>query len=123
MDYRGTRFHTDLKQLESQALSSGASVVAGGVLRPGCPLYLWQMHCNKSYHMSIWSLRDCAGQEEEDIEDWIAVSMRKKPTGTIEADEAPTPLMLLSWQTDQMRVLAGEGSVETGDWGDFVHHS
>eukprot|EP00746_Dinoflagellata_sp_MGD_P157979 gnl/MRDRNA2_/MRDRNA2_86358_c0_seq7.p1 gnl/MRDRNA2_/MRDRNA2_86358_c0~~gnl/MRDRNA2_/MRDRNA2_86358_c0_seq7.p1 ORF type:complete len:503 (-),score=73.71 gnl/MRDRNA2_/MRDRNA2_86358_c0_seq7:23-1315(-) len=127
MDYRGTRFHTDLSQLEGQALSPGASVVAGGVLRPGCPLYLWQMHCNKSYHMSIWSLRDTACQEEdENIEDWIAVTVRKQAPAAAEVGQAPNPpnpLVLLAWQTDQMRVLAGEGSVETADWSDFVNHS
>lgn len=123
MDYRGTRFHTDLTQLEAQVLTAGASVVAGGVLRPGCPLYLWQMHCNKSYQMSIWALRDAACQEDEDFEDWIAVTVRKQAPASAKVHEAPNPLVLLSWQTDQMRVLAGEGSVETTDWSDFVNHS
>merc|ERR1719498_2109676 len=44
MDQKGTRFHTDLGLMEDlDLLADGAVVLADNVLKPGAPLYIWQL--------------------------------------------------------------------------------
>jgi len=73
MDHRGTRFHVDLKHLESlRALGPGAKFLADNTLKPGAPENLWHfLQCPDRHASTSWSLPEFASHS---CEDWMSAS-------------------------------------------------
>lgn len=75
MDQKGTTFHIDLAVLARLgSLASGAGVVADNVLRPGAPVYVWDLACaGGSLQPEFWSMPEFL-EEAMGVEDWMAVA-------------------------------------------------
>lgn len=73
MDQKGTTFHADLCLLERLNFFSPLSAcIADNVLRPGAPVFMWNMTRTPPYESSNWSLPEFL-EEKVGVEDWEAV--------------------------------------------------
>eukprot|EP00747_Dinoflagellata_sp_TGD_P060832 gnl/TRDRNA2_/TRDRNA2_152225_c0_seq1.p1 gnl/TRDRNA2_/TRDRNA2_152225_c0~~gnl/TRDRNA2_/TRDRNA2_152225_c0_seq1.p1 ORF type:complete len:402 (+),score=59.97 gnl/TRDRNA2_/TRDRNA2_152225_c0_seq1:104-1309(+) len=79
MDQKGTAFHLDLALLDRLAAwPPGACTVADNVLRPGAPLYVFQLRhqsctSQRQRDADFWSLPEFL-EEHAGVEDWMAVT-------------------------------------------------
>mmetsp|Transcript_17858 Transcript_17858/g.41990 ORF Transcript_17858/g.41990 Transcript_17858/m.41990 type:complete len:274 (-) Transcript_17858:101-922(-) len=73
MDHRGTRFHTELAQLERLlALAPVVRFLADNTLKPGAPELLWHFdHCPSRHVATSWSLPEFIS---ESCEDWMSAA-------------------------------------------------
>lgn len=95
-DQCGARFASDLGVLEdSQLLRAGSVVVADNVLKPGAPVFLWQMTYGGDYKTHVVSVREFA---MPDTEDWMSVSIFRGKSNQHE------PLMALPIPTEIYRL-------------------
>lgn len=112
-DHSGSIYHEDLAALEQLGLlASDAVIVADNVLKPGAPLFLWQLS-GKAFDTKLVSLGEFA---QPDIEDWMAVARRRKPRVP---SAPPAELQLLSWKADLWRRRSERGTASIGDWRRF----
>lgn len=123
-DQKGSRYQDDLKTLEDHRLvMPGAVVVADNVLKPGAPLFLWQLRYTKAYTTDFVSMKEFAMPAE----DWMSVSIRRKDAdhkeSLFDSPQAPPDIMQMQWESDRIRDKAtkGEGSVSYGEWAAFSH--
>eukprot|EP00746_Dinoflagellata_sp_MGD_P140036 gnl/MRDRNA2_/MRDRNA2_73354_c0_seq1.p1 gnl/MRDRNA2_/MRDRNA2_73354_c0~~gnl/MRDRNA2_/MRDRNA2_73354_c0_seq1.p1 ORF type:complete len:268 (+),score=39.93 gnl/MRDRNA2_/MRDRNA2_73354_c0_seq1:419-1222(+) len=73
MDQKGTTFHADLRSLERLNIWSPLSAcIADNVLRPGAPVFMWNITRTPPYDSSNWSLPEFL-EERVGVEDWEAV--------------------------------------------------
>jgi len=120
MDQRGTRFHTDLHELEQRGLlADGCIIAADNTLKPGAPHFMWYLHTSEQYDMTAVSLKEFAAER---IEDWMTVA-RYNP-GQKEGGAPPPPsLGELAFRTDRtrQRSCAGDapGEVDEDEWACF----
>eukprot|EP00929_Paragymnodinium_shiwhaense_P074688 TRINITY_DN38231_c0_g3_i1.p1 TRINITY_DN38231_c0_g3~~TRINITY_DN38231_c0_g3_i1.p1 ORF type:complete len:953 (+),score=174.36 TRINITY_DN38231_c0_g3_i1:125-2983(+) len=135
MDHRGSIFHIDLKVLmEEGLLAPGATIVADNVLKPGAPLFLWEVtrspRC-KSQLARVWEFAMPA-------EDWMSVTVcneapekgrgksraagRKSKRLASQTPSCPSELLHLDKHCDRMREKAmGPGrGVTYRDWAAFA---
>lgn len=77
MDQKGTTFHSDFALFQAtQGWHPGAEVVADNTLRPGAPVYVWQLA--RAEHTTLWSLPEFL-EESMGVEDWMAVAQLLAP--------------------------------------------
>lgn len=77
MDQKGTTFHSDFALFQAtQSWHPGAEVVADNSLRPGAPLFVWQLA--RAEHTTLWSLPEFL-EESMGVEDWMAVAQLLAP--------------------------------------------
>lgn len=76
MDQKGTSFHDDFALFQAlQSLHPGAEVVADNALRPGAPVFIWQL-AKTDYgaeSTKFWSLPEFL-EESMGVEDWMAAA-------------------------------------------------
>merc|ERR1712150_302038 len=60
MDQRGTAFHEDLVHLEQLASlgAGGGHVVADNTVKPGSPVYIWNLSRSVSHATTFWSMEE-----------------------------------------------------------------
>jgi len=126
LDQRGSRYSADLAVLEhAGSLKEGAKVVADNVLKPGAPLFLWQVSRGGRFSTEVRSLAEFAMAE---VEDWMTVSTYSR---NFEAEEADTPspapleILMLEWKAEQMRAKThqpdhGGSGVGFSEWAEFA---
>ncbi|CAL1144507.1 unnamed protein product [Cladocopium goreaui] len=118
MDQKGSRYQEDMLKMESEnLLHPGAVVVADNVLKPGAPLFLYQIMNGGRYNAQIVSLDEFAMPSE----DWMSINV-KKLNAPQNDTEPPEDLHQLSKETDRMRERAvGPGrSVTYEEWAEFA---
>lgn len=118
MDQKGSRYGEDMLKMESEGLlHPGAVVVADNVLKPGAPLFLFQIMNGGRYNAQIVSMDEFAMPSE----DWMSINVRKMKAPKNET-EPPEDLHQLSKETDRMRERAtGPGrSVTYEEWAEFA---
>ncbi|CAE8596292.1 unnamed protein product, partial [Polarella glacialis] len=89
-DTKGSRYHEELAALsDCGALKPGAVVVAENVLKPGAPVFLWQVVLGKAFATQALEVQE----SDWPPDDWMSVSAMLPPfsTHTIQ-DEEPRPL-------------------------------
>jgi len=119
LDQRGSRYESDLDFLErAGALNDGAIVVADNVLKPGAPLFLWQV-TRGNYSTRILSLQEFA---MAGVEDWMTVTTYHRLSEAF-ASVAPPPeeLRILDWMAEQVRGRAhspdfGGSGIDFAEW-------
>lgn len=80
MDQRGTTFHEDMEQIERlRLLPPGSSIAADNVLKPGAPVFLWNLAQSCCFHSTLWSMGEFAS---EAIEDWQAIASLRQGQGS-----------------------------------------
>jgi len=122
-DQKGSRYGEDMDRLWAERLlHPGAVLVADNVLKPGAPLFLYQI-VNGGYHEAqIVSMDEFAMPSE----DWMSINVRKKEfhkkVPRFNETEPPEFLYELEKETDRIRDRAvGPGrSVDYGEWADFA---
>lgn len=116
MDQKGTRFHTDLGLMEElDLLADGAVVLADNVLKPGAPLYIWQLAKGPFHDLTAVSVREFLLQSE----DWMVLGFHDAtlpPT-----PEPPPELHRLAFESDAFRKRSMFDSVapSKADWWSF----
>lgn len=106
MDQKGTRFHTDLGLMEElDLLADGAVVLADNVLKPGAPLYIWQLAKGPFNNLTAVSVREFLLQSE----DWMVLGFHdttRPPT-----PDPPPELHRLAFESDAFRKMSMFDSV------------
>lgn len=75
MDQKGTTFHVDHRLLDRlQLWPPDARVIADNVLRPGAPIYVWDLARATATQPAFWSLPEFL-EETAGVEDWMAVAL------------------------------------------------
>jgi len=129
-DHSGSIYHDDLAaMLRLGLLAPQALVVADNVLKPGAPLFLWQVCKGASFDTELVSVREFA---QAPIEDWMAVCTHRG-RGSIEGTEAavgddeerrppPPPRRLheLAWEADAWRRRSERSGVTVLEWAEFA---
>ncbi|CAK9074894.1 unnamed protein product [Durusdinium trenchii] len=133
MDQKGSRYQEDMLKMEPGGLDSdalfgqselsegllhpGAVIVADNVLKPGAPLFLYQIMNGGRYHAQIVSLDEFAMPSE----DWMSINVKRIKAPENDT-EPPDDLHELSKETDRMRERAvGPGrSVTYDEWAEFA---
>eukprot|EP00439_Symbiodinium_sp_Y106_P082741 s985_g22.t1 len=120
MDQRGSRYQEDLAMLERLALvRPGAIIVADNVLKPGAPLFLWQLCKSAKYQTQVVRVSEFAMP----VEDWMSVSRvgSKHSMCTCESLACPPAALVdLNQAADAMRRKAQTlGGVSFSEWADF----
>mmetsp|Transcript_20956 Transcript_20956/g.48682 ORF Transcript_20956/g.48682 Transcript_20956/m.48682 type:complete len:147 (-) Transcript_20956:55-495(-) len=120
MDQRGSRYGTDLGVLEERGLlRRGTVVVVDNALKPGAPLYLWQVMRSSAWPTSIVDVREFAMPSR----DWMAISAWGCGSWEQPSDaDPPRALQLLHVASDGARRKAtGPGqSVDFEEWAAFA---
>ncbi|CAE8595009.1 unnamed protein product, partial [Polarella glacialis] len=122
LDQRGSRYEADLAVLQrADLLSDGAILVADNVLKPGAPLFLWQVSTSRAFTTEVVSVPEFA---MSDVEDWMTVSTYHKACAHLSCEEAPKTVRVLEWRADQMRARThqpqfGGGGVDFTEWSKF----
>ncbi|CAK9081193.1 unnamed protein product, partial [Durusdinium trenchii] len=125
MDQCGSRFWADLELLiREDMLLPGAVILADNVLKPGAPLFLWQLFHGRG--RELFSQRQLISLEEfamPGVEDCMAMAIYN-PDGMAMAgaDKAPpAEVSALEFEADQVRAKAAtSGSVPFEDWSVFA---
>ncbi|CAE8642581.1 unnamed protein product, partial [Polarella glacialis] len=89
---------------------------ADNVLKPGAPLFLWQV-CAKGggFDTEVVSLREFAMP----VEDWMSVSIYQPPV--MSSQSPPAELLQLNEVADDLRERAKTpGGVSFSEWADFA---
>ncbi|CAE8685203.1 unnamed protein product [Polarella glacialis] len=131
MDQGGSRFWQDLETLRKQdLLLPGCVIIADNVLKPGAPLFLWQL-CkgagSREFTTEIISLEEFA---MAGVEDWMSVATyhpeaagARSTSRSAEAPEAskvPKEVLDLEWEAHLVRTMASSpGSVPFEAWAAF----
>ncbi|CAE7732023.1 comta [Symbiodinium microadriaticum] len=120
MDQRGSRYQEDLTMLESLGLvRPGAIIVADNVLKPGAPLFLWQLCKSAKYQTQVVRVSEFAMP----VEDWMLVCRVGKQSMCACESLAcpPAALVDLDQAADLMRRKAQTlGGVSFSDWAEFT---
>ncbi|CAE8633520.1 unnamed protein product, partial [Polarella glacialis] len=122
-DQKGTRYEEDMHILEREGLlAPGAVIVGDNVLKPGAPLFLWEIVNGGRFHSQIVSMDEFAMSAE----DWMSINVKKRKYHLKEPEEPmpepPEDLHQLVRESDRMRERAtGPGrSVTYEEWADFA---
>jgi len=125
LDQRGSRYTADLASLEQPGcLKAGAIILADNVLKPGAPLFLWNVsRVGGGFKTEVKSLSEFAMSE---VEDWMTISTYHPE----ERDEGPPPappqsVRALEWKAEQMRARAhqpdyGGSGIGFSEWAKFA---
>jgi len=120
-DQKGTLYQNDLAMLmELGLLADGAVVVADNVIKPGAPIFLYQLH-----HCPYWNLQNISLREysSEAIEDWMSVSIfnaHQYAKDKTPMPAAPHSYEVLAFETDTMRWRAMTEQLNVSDWVRFA---
>eukprot|EP00933_Yihiella_yeosuensis_P038084 TRINITY_DN3204_c0_g1_i1.p1 TRINITY_DN3204_c0_g1~~TRINITY_DN3204_c0_g1_i1.p1 ORF type:complete len:679 (+),score=130.26 TRINITY_DN3204_c0_g1_i1:890-2926(+) len=127
MDQAGSRFWQDLQTLlDEDLLLPGAVILADNVLKPGAPLFLWQMLKGDGSHLFQTDIVSLEEFGMAGVEDWMTVA-RYLPDKTSDPGVAgeqktiPPEVFDLEWEANQVRRRAesGSGSVPFEMWAAF----
>eukprot|EP00928_Gymnodinium_smaydae_P064285 TRINITY_DN4766_c0_g1_i1.p1 TRINITY_DN4766_c0_g1~~TRINITY_DN4766_c0_g1_i1.p1 ORF type:complete len:714 (+),score=160.15 TRINITY_DN4766_c0_g1_i1:64-2205(+) len=128
VDGRGSGFEEDLELLERGGLlREGTVIIADNVLKPGAPLFLWQVMTGGAFATQVVNV----GEFATDAADWMAIAVRCR--GAAEAPqrqpapkaEAPADVVKLSREADRLRrrSMRGERGVSQAEWAKFAEAS
>mmetsp|Transcript_135617 Transcript_135617/g.433850 ORF Transcript_135617/g.433850 Transcript_135617/m.433850 type:complete len:842 (+) Transcript_135617:132-2657(+) len=122
-DQKGTIYQHDLAtMLRLGVISDGCAVVADNVLKPGAPVFLWDLQYSPAWHLQIVSLRE---YESEAIEDWISVASfdaAGAAAGGLAGPPAPRSFESLAFETDAIRWRAMGNEMNVSNWIRHVVH-
>merc|ERR1711862_85386 len=116
MDQKGTRFHTDLGLMEDlDLLAEGAVILADNVLKPGAPLYIWELAAGPFTNLTAVSVREFLLQSE----DWMVLGFHDVRRG--KTPDPPHELWRLAFESDAFRKRSMFDSVapSKSDWWAF----
>ncbi|CAK0865246.1 unnamed protein product, partial [Prorocentrum cordatum] len=118
-DQRGSRFHEDLARLERLQLLEPGALVVDNVLKPGAPVFLWELLCCPGpFETRVVALQDFGSAG---VADWISVS-RFTPGPAEPSDwRLPQPRRVrdLARVADAARWRSVDGHVSPRGWNEL----
>lgn len=104
MDQCGSCFWEDLETLvHYNLLMPGAIIVADNVLKPGAPLFLWEIISSAHFDVLIISVPEFG---MPGVEDWMVVATYRPENARVRVPDVPTEIHDFEWEAHLMRLRA-----------------